>query len=154
MNQDVFRSTQSKSSNWSALDCKPHPLCPPKEEDDTQAAEQVNKTFQLSEEYILIKDSCDVTVSTTDTKAAVSLQASLQAIIAIIISISIADSSKAEKITQDLLQTAKIKQITKQKTIIENSKNVNVTTTDTQVAVNIQLLLQLLVAIIARLDIL
>jgi spore coat protein X len=153
MNQEVFRST-GNNSNWSALDRKPHPHCPPKVEDDTQAAEQVNKTLQLSEEYIFIKDSCDVTVSTTDTKAAVSLQASLQAIIAIIISISIADSSKAEKITQDLLQTAKIKQVTYQKTIIENSRNVDVTTTDTQVAVNIQILLQLLLALIVRLDIL
>lgn len=153
MNQEVFHST-GKKSNWSALDCKPHPHCPPQQEDDTQAAEQVNKTLQLSEEYIFIKDSCDVNVSTTDTKAAVSLQASLQAIIAIIISISIADSQKAEKITQDLLQTAKIKQVTYQKTIIENSRNVDVTTTDTQVAVNIQILLQLLVALIARLDIL
>ncbi|MCT8138196.1 spore coat protein [Anaerobacillus sp. CMMVII] len=153
MNQEVFRS-KGKKSNWSALDCKPHPLCPPKQEDETQAADQVNKTLQLSEEYIIIKDSCDVTVSTTDTKAAVSLQASLQAVIAIIISISIADSSKAEKITQELLQSSKIKQVTYQKTIIENSKDVDVTTTDTQVAVNIQILLQLLVALIARLDIL
>jgi spore coat protein X len=154
MNQEEFRST-SKKKNWSALDCKPHPSCPPPQQEDvTQGAEQVNKTLQLSEEYILIKDSCDVTVSTTDTKAAVSLQASLQAIIAIIISISIADSSKAEKITQELLQTAKVKQVTYQKTIIENSRNVDVTTTDTQVTVNIQLLIQLLLALIVRLDIL
>lgn len=153
MNQEIYRS-KGNNTTWSALGSDPHPLCPPKEENDTQGAEQVNKTLQLSEEYILIKDSCDVTVNTTDTKAAVSLQASLQAIIAIIISISIADSQKAEKVTQDLLQTAKIKQVTYQKTIIENSKNVDVTTTDTQVAVNIQLLLQLLLALIVRLDIL
>ncbi|WNF38170.1 spore coat protein [Bacillaceae bacterium IKA-2] len=152
MNQEMFRSNDKKS-NWSALDGKPHPFCSSKD-DDTQNAEQINKTLQLSEEYIFIKDSCDVTVSTTDTKAAISLQASLQAIIAIIISISVADSSKAEKLTQDLLQTAKVKQVTYQKTIIENSKNVDVTTTDTQVAVNIQLLLQLLLALIVKLDIL
>lgn len=153
MNQEVFRSSK-KNSNWSALDRTPHPHCHTHEENDTQAAEQVNKTLQLSEEYIFIKDSCDVTVSTTDTKAALSLQAALQAVIAIIISISIADSAKAEKVTQELIQTAKIKQITYQKTIIENSRNVDVTTTDTQIAVNIQVLLQLLVALIARLDIL
>lgn len=153
MNQEEFRSSQ-KRSNWSALDCKPHPICPPKQEDETQGAEQVNKTYQLSEEYIYIKDSCDINVSTTDTKAAVSLQASLQAVIAIVISIAVADNARAEKITQELLQTAKIKQVTYQKTIIENSKNVDVTTTDTQAAVNIQLLLQILVALIARLDIL
>ena len=153
MNQEEFRSTQ-KRSNWSALANEPHPLCPPRVENDTQAAEQVNKTFQLSEEHIIIKGSCDVNVSTTDTKAAVSLQAALQAIIAIIISISVADSAKADRITQELLQTAKIKQVTYQKTIIENSKNIDVTTTDTQIAVNIQLLLQILIALVARLEIL
>lgn len=149
MNQEVFRSTD-KQSNWSALDKRPHPLC---RDNDTQSGEQENKTLQLSEELIFIKDSCDVTVSTTDTKAAVSLQASLQAVIAIIISISIADSVKAEKVTQDLLQAAKVKQITYQKTVIENSRNVEVTTTDTQVAVNIQVLLQILVALLVKLDI-
>src|SRR5690554_1351286 len=135
MNQEVYRSNNNQS-NWSALDDYDHPLCRKKHDDDMQEAAQVNKTLQLSEEYIFIKDSCDVTVTTTDTKAAVSLQASLQVVIAIIISITIADSAKAEKITQELLQTAKVKQLTYQKTVIENSRNVEVTTTDTQVAVN------------------
>ncbi|WP_216828149.1 spore coat protein [Alkalihalobacterium elongatum] len=157
-NQEVFYSTDKKKSDWSALDSKKkHPLCPPKkvEEDDvTQGATQTNKTLQLSEEYIFIKDSCDVSVNTTDTKAALSLQASLQAAIAIVISISILDSAKAETITQELLQSSKIKQVTNQKTIIENSRNVNVTTTDTQIAANIQLLLQLLLAVLVQIDIL
>ncbi|MFN7250510.1 MAG: spore coat protein [Anaerobacillus sp.] len=119
-----------------------------------QNADQINKDIQLSEELIHIIDSCDVTVNTTDTKAAVSLQASLQAAIALIISVSIADSSKAERITQDLMQTTKTKQQTFQKVVIEGSQGVNVTTTDTQVALNIQILLQLLLALIVRLDIL
>jgi spore coat protein X len=117
-------------------------------------ADQVNKEIQLSEELIHIINSCDVTVSTTDTKAALSLQASLQAAIALIISISIADSTKAERITQDLMQTTKTKQQTFQKIVIEGSQGVNVVTTDTQVALNIQILLQLLLALIVRLDIL
>jgi spore coat protein X len=119
-----------------------------------QNAEQMNKDIQLSEELIHIIDSCDVKVNTTDTKAAVSLQASLQAAIALIISVSIADSSRAERITQDLMQTTKTKQQTFQKVVIEGSQGVNVTTTDTQVALNIQILLQLLLALIAKLDIL
>lgn len=154
MNQEVYRSSDKNNREWSALDTMSHhPKCNCSH-NDTQDAEQENRMKQLSEEYIFIKDSCDVTVTTTDTKAAVSLQASLQAVIAIIISISVADSSQAEKITQDLLQTAKVKQITKQQLIIENSRGVNVTTTDTQVAVNIQVLLQILVALLVRLDIL
>ncbi len=117
-------------------------------------AEQMNKEIQISEELIHIMNSCDVQVSTTDTKAAVSLQASLQAAIALIITISIADSTKAERITQDLLQSTKTKQQSIQKVVIDNSQGVNVTTTDTQVALNIQLLLQLLLALIVRLDVL
>lgn len=117
-------------------------------------AEQFNKEIQLSEELIHIINSCDVQVSTTDTKAALSLQASLQAAIALIISISIADSTKAERITQELIQTANIKQQTFQKVVIEDSQGVNVTTTDTQIALNIQLLLQILLTLIVKLDIL
>lgn len=116
--------------------------------------EQINKETQISEELIHIMNSCDVTVTTTDTKAAISLQASLQATIALIISISIADSARAEAITQDLLQASKIKQQSSQKVVIDNSQQVNVTTTDTQVALNIQVLLQILLALIARLDVL
>ncbi len=48
-----------------------------------------------------------------------------------IISISIADSEKADKITQELLQSLKIKQLNYQKTVVENSKNVDVTITVT-----------------------
>lgn len=154
MNQEVYRSSDknNRSIEWSALDERSrHPKCFSSHDVEAQ---HDNKMTQLSEEYIMIKDSCEVTVSTTDTKAALSLQASLQAVIAIIISISIADSSKAEKITSELLQTAKIKQITRQKLVIENSRGVNVTTTDTQVAVNIQVLLQILLALLVKLDIL
>lgn len=153
MNQEVYYSANDKTRNnqWSALDPDAvHPMS----ENDTQENDQVNKTVQTSEEYIFIKDSLDVTVTTTDTKAAISLQAALQAAIALVINISIADSSKAEQVTQDLLQTAKTKQMTFQKTVIENSRNVDVTTTDTQVAVNIQILLQLLLSLIVKLDIL
>lgn len=153
MNQEVYRSSENKKKEWSALDpSSRHPVC--YDHPETQDAEQLSKIAQLSEEIIMIKDSCDVTVSTTDTKAALSLQASLQAAIAIIINISVADSSKAETITQELLQTAKVKQVTRQKTIIENSRNVQVTTEDTQVAVNIQILLQILLALLVKLNIL
>lgn len=140
---------------WSALDpnaCHPLEDAEEEQEDISQNAVQFNKTLQYSEEYIIIKDSCDVNVSTTDTKAAVSLQGALQAAIALVINISVDDNDLAERVTQDLLQAAKTKQVTFQKTVVENSRNIDVTTTDTQVAVNIQILLQLLLALIVRLD--
>ncbi|WP_409290000.1 spore coat protein [Peribacillus sp. SCS-37] len=155
MNQEYYRTTTEESNGrgWSALDpATDHPMC--RNEDVVQEAVQTQSEFQLSEELIFIKDSCDITVTTVDTKAAINLQAALQAAIVILIQISIADAAQAERVAQELLQSSKVKQITRQKTIIENSRNITVETVDTQVAVNIQILVQLLVALLVRIDIL
>ncbi|WP_078548021.1 spore coat protein [Litchfieldia alkalitelluris] len=134
----------------SALDS----CCNKKDEETVlQSADQVNKTVQQSFESIHIYDSCDITVDTTDTKVAVSLQAALQVAIALVISIAIGDDVKADAITQELLQTSKIKQSNKQKLVIDNSRKVKVKTSDTDVAVSIQVLLQVLVALVAQIDI-
>ncbi|PKJ52927.1 spore coat protein [Bacillus sp. SN10] len=119
-----------------------------------EKAIQTDEIDQVSEEYIEIVDSADVQVTTTDTKAALSIQAALQAAIVVVVSISIADSEKADKITQELFQKSSIKQINRQKTFIKNSRNVTVTTTDTDIAVNIQILLQILLALLVKLNIL
>ena len=119
-----------------------------------EEAIQTDEIDQISEEYIEIVDSADVQVTTTDTKAALSIQAALQAAIVVVVSISIADSEKADKITQELFQKSAIKQINRQKTFIKNSRNVPVTTTDTDIAVNIQILLQILLALLVKLNIL
>ncbi|MGM2680636.1 spore coat protein [Bacillus cereus group sp. BceL012] len=144
-------------------DCEPKKEdCEPKKEDCEsvnyysfskntnflEEAIQTDKIDQISEEYIEIVDSADVQVTTTDTKAALSIQAALQAAIVVVVSISIADSEKADKITQELFQKSAIKQINRQKTFIKNSRNVTVTTTDTDIAVNIQILLQILLALL------
>ncbi|MES1039465.1 MULTISPECIES: spore coat protein [Peribacillus] len=162
MNQNVYRSNcnthEDSERSWSALDsASRHPLSGFCNDDDTrisQEAIQENNQVQLSEELIYIKDSCNVNVTSTDVKAALSLQAALQAAIAVIVSISIADADNAEKITQELIQSSNVKQITRQKTIVENSRDIDITTTDAQIALNIQLLLQLLLALIVEIDIL
>lgn len=123
-------------------------------QDEAQAADQTSKNQQESYEYIVIKDSCDVEVTTTDTQAAINLQIALQAAIQLIISISIADSEKAEELSQDLTQRLVNKQVNRQQTYIENSRGVKVTTTDTDLAINVQVLLQVLLALVARLDVL
>lgn len=159
MNQNVFRSNcqhESDDRTWSALDSNSrHPLfCHENANRVEQEAVQSNTEVQISEELIFIKDSCNVNVTSTDVKAALSLQAALQAAIAVIVSISIADSNRADRITQELIQSSRIKQVTRQKTIVENSRDIEITTTDAQIALNIQLLLQLLLALIVELDIL
>ncbi|HFK1457424.1 TPA: spore coat protein [Bacillus cereus] len=150
-------------------DCEPKKEdCEPKKEDCEplnsysysknanflEEAIQTDEIDQVSEEYIEIVDSADVQVTTTDTKAALSIQAALQAAIVVVVSLSIADSEKADKIIQELFQKSSIKQINRQKTFIKNSRNVTVTTTDTDIAVNIQILLQILLALLVKLNIL
>ncbi|WP_260284027.1 spore coat protein [Peribacillus aracenensis] len=162
MNQNVYRSNcnthDDSERSWSALDsASRHPLtgfCNEEETQIDQEAKQDNNQVQLSEELIYIKDSCNVNVTSTDVKAALSLQTALQAAIAVIVSISISDSDNADRITQELIQSSNVQQITRQKTIVENSRDIDITTTDAQVALNIQLLLQLLLALIVEIDIL
>jgi len=147
---DKHSCDKKSPKKWSALDKHwKHPLS-----DDTQDATQFADTIQKSIEEIIIVDSADVEVVTTDTKIAVHLQAAIQAAIALIIKVSIADSSTADKLTQELLQASHIKQVNLQHTRIENSRGVRVTTTDTDIAANIQLLLQVLLALVVSLDIL
>ncbi|MGE7764157.1 spore coat protein [Peribacillus sp. NPDC096540] len=161
MNQNVYRSNcnthEDSERSWSALDsASRHPLtgfCN-EETEIEQEARQENSQLQLTEELIYIKDSCNVNVTSTDVKAALSLQTALQAAIAVIVSISIADSEHADRITQELIQSSSVRQITRQKTIVENSRDIDITTTDADIAINIQLLLQLLLALIVEIDIL
>ncbi|MBY0090720.1 spore coat protein [Priestia megaterium] len=122
--------------------------------DILQEAEQIAAAEQKSFEKIIVKDSQDVKVHTTDTQVAVTIQVALQIAIAVVVRITIGDTDEGESIVQELKQFAVIKQKNAQKTIIENSTNVRVTTTDTDVAVNLQVLLQVLVAILVTLDIL
>jgi spore coat protein X len=126
------------------------------EADVVQDADQFSGISQESDELIFIKDSCNICVHTTDTQAAVSLQVGLQLAIALVIRISIldSDSDKGQNVVQDLLQYIDTEQSNKQKIVIENSKDINVTTTDTDVAVHIQALLQVLLTLVAKLDIL
>lgn len=119
-----------------------------------QDGDQFMKTEQQSFEWIIIKDSEGVDVQTTDTQAAVSLQLGLQAAIAAVISITIGDTDRGNSVVQDIKQVMKNKQRNSQKTIIEGSKHVKVTTTDTDIAVNIQALLQILIAVVVKLDVL
>lgn len=125
-----------------------------KKADVDQEAFQLDYTEQDSDELIWIKESCNIKVHTTDTQAAVSLQVALQLAIALVISITIGDSEQGQYVAQQLTQEMGTEQTNTQKIIINNSKDINVTTTDTDVAVNVQALLQVLVALVGELDIL
>ena len=118
-----------------------------------QDADQFTSEFQDSDELIIINDSCNISVETTETKAAVSLQIALQLAIALVIKITIADSDDSDSVVQDLLQHFDSEQKSVQKIHIDNSKDISIKTTDADIAVNIQVMLEALLAIVARLDI-
>lgn len=120
----------------------------------SQYADQISDIEQQSREAIFILNSTDVTVDTTDTQVAVSLQAALQVAIVIVVNISIASSSRAQEVTEELLGYSRIDQSNRQLIVIDGSESVNVTTTDTDVAASIQVLLQILLTLVAQLDIL
>ncbi|MEC3654051.1 spore coat protein [Bacillus siamensis] len=119
-----------------------------------QAFEQRNINRQTSEEMIIIRDSCDIEVTSTDTQVAASIQAALQAAVIAIINLSIADGELADQVIQDLVQQSVNNQSNRQKLVIENSRNINVTTTDTDIAISVQILAQILVALIIAIGIL
>lgn len=134
---------------WRALD-----QCDPESSSAEQDGEQVAVSDQSSFEIIIVRNSEGVDVITTDTQAAVSLQLGIQAAIAAVIIATIGDTDQGRAVVQDIRQFTRSRQRNVQRTIIEGSRNVSVTTTDTDLAVNIQALLQILVAIIVKLDIL
>lgn len=149
--RECHERRESHDRRWNALDrnCR----FPFDDEEALQAADQVSDVEQKSVERIIIKDSCDIKVRTTETQVAVSLQAALQVAIALVVNLTIADNEQAEMVTQELLQFSQIEQVNRQTVYIENSRDIEVTTSDTDVAVSIQLLLQLLLALLIQIDI-
>ncbi|MDC3413615.1 spore coat protein [Aquibacillus sp. 3ASR75-11] len=119
-----------------------------------QLSNQISTIDQNSREAIYVLNSNEVEVNTTDTQVAVSLQAALQVAIAIVVNISIADSSRAKQVTEELLAYSQVDQSNRQLVVVDGSENVTVTTTDTDVAASIQVLLQILIALVGQLDIL
>ncbi|GAA0604118.1 hypothetical protein GCM10009001_21590 [Virgibacillus siamensis] len=120
----------------------------------TQEGDQYSFMDQESAEMIWVKESCNITVDSTDTQAALSLQASLQLAITLVLNIAIGDSNRSNSVSQELMQHFNADQVNKQKIFIYNTKDATVTTTDTDLVINIQLLLQLLLALVVMVDVL
>ncbi|WP_249871363.1 spore coat protein [Oceanobacillus saliphilus] len=119
----------------------------------SQDADQFSFMAQESAELIWVKESCNIKVHTTDTQAGVSLQAGLQLAIALVLRITVGSADKSDAISQELFQQFELKQTNKQKIFICNTKDATVRTKDTDLAVNIQALLQILLALIVLVDI-
>jgi spore coat protein X len=103
---------------------------------------------------IWVKESCNITVNSTDTQAAVSLQAGLELAISLVVNIAIGSSDDGNAVSQELLQQVRTEQTNRQKVFIYNTKDATVTTTNTDLAINIQALLQVLIALVLMIDVL
>ncbi|WP_320415334.1 spore coat protein [Psychrobacillus antarcticus] len=73
---------------------------------------------------------------------------------ALLISNSIGDTIQGQAVSQELFQRFNDEQKNKQKIYVKNSKDVNIVTNDTDISVYIEATLQVLVALVAKLDIL
>ncbi|MFZ3587684.1 spore coat protein [Bacillus sp. DJP31] len=142
------------NGNWAALSSEDWHSSDHPDATISQDANQVSIIEQDSDETIIVRDSCEVIIQTTDTQAAVSLQVALQLALALVLSITIGDSDRSRAVVQDMVQYLQVNQRNKQKIIIENSRKVTIITTDTDISVNIQALLQVLVALVVKVDIL
>ncbi|ADV96167.1 spore coat protein CotX [Bacillus subtilis] len=109
---------------------------------------QANLNKQVSDETIIIRDSCDINVTSTDVQAVTSVVTALNAAVVTATLTSIADGVIAELVAQDLLQLTANKQVNRQKLLIECSRGVNVTTVDADIATLISTATNTLVAIL------
>lgn len=116
-----------------------------------QEADAVSAVDQESYEWIIVKDSEGVKVNTTDTQVAVQLQVAIQIAIAAVVSILTSNANEGEVVAEEMTALLGTRQRNSQKTVIENSKNVTVTTTDADVSVNIQVAIQALIAVFVSL---
>lgn len=154
----MTQSYPTSHKRWKALERKkPHPVQPCDSDsgsDKDYVAEESSDIDQSSHEVVIIRDSCDITVETDETQVAASLQAALQVAIAVVVNITIADSKRAEVVTEELMQQANIRQAHRQKLVIVNSRSIDVSTSSTDIAISLQLLLQILLSLMVQLDIL
>lgn len=108
---------------------------------------QAHLNRQISEEMIVIRDSCDVNVQSIDQQALTSVFVSINALVVVVVLAVITDETLAELVAQDLLQLTESKQLNRQKILIDNSRCVNVTTLDQDAATLVTVLINALVAI-------
>ncbi|NER44807.1 spore coat protein X [Bacillus megaterium NBRC 15308 = ATCC 14581] len=92
---------------------------------------------QVSDSIILVKNSCDVTITATDTQTAIFLQSFIQILTILLLSIGL-DANSIRLFLQEVSQTARSLQLNRQRVIVKNSKGVNVTTSNNDTAVFIQ----------------
>ncbi|EKF37178.1 spore coat protein V [Bacillus xiamenensis] len=104
----------------------------------------LNELIRNYDDFIVIKDSENVTIDKTDVTAALSLQATATTIITLLIQILVPDDELAADITDQLLAAQQV--TVQKKTVIQiiNCYNVTITLSDASIMNSVQILTQTL----------
>lgn len=111
------------------------------------------ETSQGIYQLVVVKHSENVEISLTNIQALINLQFALQLAIELILSVSLLTTAQNGRVIQDLTEVTHSSQRTVSTIVVENSRNVTVNETTADIAANVQLLLQVLLAIVAKLDV-
>ena len=120
----------------------------------SESADQYQFSNQTQNENLWIVNSSDVLVVTAQIQAAASIQLAIQLAIALILSIVIADEGESKAVYEDLLQLTATNQSMRQQTGIVDSHDILVVNVDLEASIQIQILLQILLALIAEFELL
>jgi len=112
-----------------------------------QDADAVSSIKQGSFEWIIVKDSEGVHVDTVDTQTAAQVQNLVNGVIGAVLA-GIVGNIQGKVIAQELNSILKTNQKNNQKTVIEGSKNVRVSTVDTDTAAQVQNVVNSLTAVL------
>ncbi|MCY7855685.1 spore coat protein [Bacillus sonorensis] len=117
----------------------------------TETFDDISREY---EQLIEIIDSEHVTVNTTNITAALSLQAIVITLIILAVQLTIEDPDTADLISEQILAVHRLQ--TKKKTIIQviGSRHVEITLSSLEIAVSVQILTDVLTALLIELDIL
>lgn len=118
----------------------------------SETAGQYSLTNQTQSENLIIVNSSDVAVITAQIQAAVSVQVAIQFALAFVLSIVIADDAQSKEIYQELMQLTATNQSMRQQTGIVDSHDILVVNVDLEASIQIQILLQILLALVVEFE--
>ncbi|MEB2268340.1 spore coat protein [Priestia megaterium] len=141
-----FKSSRKKEKNCKKIKCieKNH-FCSNRCNNaliETDTRQEILSS-QVSDSLIIVKNSCDVNITATDTQTVVIFQTFIQILTIFLLSIGL-DTNAIRLFLQEVSQAAKSIQLNRQRVIIKESRAVNVTTSNNDTAIFIQSFLQAL----------
>jgi spore coat protein X len=109
--------------------------------------DQVALAKQVSEDFISVKDSCEVFIESRSDQSSVIIQVAINLLISLI-TVVISDDEDQDALQADIEQIFASKQVTRQKICIENSRNVKIEADNEQDILAIQLAVNVIVSLV------